>query len=235
MLDRQPRTPQVGRGREWRIRQWRSPLTLVLIAGINQGLALPLVWAGTVAAQVPSRYTLSQVFEAAPVRVMAGATIPVRHEKEKIIVTPEETAPVTLIVAENLTSQGRVLIPAGSQIEGQLQPAEGGTQFVARSLTLSNTGRKVALDATSKVVTRTQEIDKGTNVRSILTGAAAGAGAAALITLITGHRLNLGVILGGAGLGALGGVLIDGRKKAKVIVVEPVQDLELTLRSPLTL
>ncbi len=218
-----------------RMRQWRSPIALLLTAGISQGAVMPTVWAGTIPTPVPTTYTLTQLFEATPVRVMAGATIPVRHDKEKIIVTPQETAPVTLIVAENLTSQGRVLIPAGSQIEGQLQPTEGGTQFVARSLTIGNTGRKVALDATSKVVTRTQEIDKGTNVRSILTGAAAGAGAAALITLITGHRLNLGVILGGAGLGALGGVLIDGRKKAKVIVVEPVQDLELTLRSPLTL
>jgi hypothetical protein len=47
----------------------------------------------------------------------AGTQIPVEFEKEKILVTKEETVPVTLKVAANLkTSGGAILVPYGTQI-----------------------------------------------------------------------------------------------------------------------
>jgi hypothetical protein len=80
-------------------------------------------------------------------------------------------------------------------------------------------------------VRRTQEISKGANTTSILTGAAVGGGAAAAISAITGDRsINVPEVLGGAGLGALGGYFL-GRKKVDAIVVYPKQDLDVKLRS----
>jgi len=91
------------------------------------------------------------------------------------------------------------------------------------------------IDATSEVVTRTQEIVPGTNTDAVLKGAAVGAGAATIISGVTGKkRITLGKILIGAGAGALGG-LVFGKKRADVIVVKPNTDLTLTLNAALTL
>ena len=165
-----------------------------------------------------------------------GTTIPVMYdEAEKIVVTPTETVPITLKVAANIRSRsGTILIPAGSEVVGELQPANGGSQFVAQELVLYG-NRRQSIDATSQVITQTREINRGTNTGSILKGAAIGAAAATAISVLTGdNRAGILEILGGAGLGAVGGVLL-GRQKAEVVVINPDTDLNLTLRSSLAL
>ena len=165
-----------------------------------------------------------------------GTRIPVMYDKaEKIVVTPAETMPITLKVAANIRSRsGTILIPAGSEVVGELQPANGGSQFVAQELVLYG-NRRQSIDATSQVITQTREINRGTNTGSILKGAAIGAAAATAISVLTGdNRAGILEILGGAGLGAVGGVLL-GRKKAEVVVINPDTDLNLTLRSSLAL
>jgi len=180
-------------------------------------------------------------FSQAQVRIPAGTYIPTRFtEAERIVVTPEETAPVNLVVATDIrSSMGTVLIPAGSTVRGELRPVGNneGTQFVANTIILRNSSREQGLNATSNVVNRRETISQGTNTRSILTGAAVGAAAAAVIAGITGDRvIEVAEVLGGAGLGALTGWLIRGRRTAEVIVVEPNQgDLNLTLQSDLIL
>lgn len=155
-------------------------------------------------------------------------------EAEKIVVTPTETMPITLKVAANIRSRsGTILIPAGSEVVGELQPANGGSQFVAEELV--RYGIRQPIDATSQVITQTREINRGTNTGSILKGAAIGAAAATAISVLTGdNRAGILEILGGAGLGAVGGVLL-GRQKAEVVVINPDTDLNLTLRSSLAL
>jgi len=75
--------------------------------------------------------------------------------------------PLTLTVAAIVNRSGSVLIPAGSQVIGQLQPANGGSQFVANWL-------YTRVDATSRVINQTQ-VRRGANTGSRKVGAAAAA------------------------------------------------------------
>jgi len=221
------------------LRRWQSPPALVIILGIASSAIAPLTMPAPVDAK-PAPYLVGQLFPSQPssrrLAIPAGTRIPVRYDKaEKIVVLPTETAPLTLTVARNIRStSGVLLIPAGSQIKGNLKPAEGGSQFVADDLTLTD-GTTFPLDATSQVVTKTQEIQPGADTSSILKGAAIGAAAATVISGVTGRRrITVGKILLGGGLGALGGLLL-GKKRADVVVINPNTDLALTLNSKLAL
>lgn len=186
--------------------KWRSGTMAILALGIAVGAAAPSFAPAPAVAQRSSQYSVG--------RIAAGTNIPVNYEKEKIIVTPDETAPLTLTVAQDIrSSQGRVVIPSGSEISGQLQPARRGSQFVARELRIGR--KRYRLDANSRVVTRTESIERGANGNSIVKGAAIGAAAAAAISGITGDKaIATEEVLGGAGIGAIAGVLL-GRKKSR--------------------
>ncbi len=167
----------------------------------------------------------------------SGTSIPVRYDKDKIVVMPDETMKVTLTVASDVTNNdGRVVIPQGSQITGDLQPASGGSQFVAREITIyrrmaDKQSTPFSINGTSNVVTRIEEVKKGASATSILTGAAVGGAAAAAIAAITGdHAIATEELLGGAGLGALGGLFLN-RKKVDAVVIYPERDLTVRLTS----
>ncbi len=167
--------------------------------------------------------------------VPEGFVIPVEYEEEKILVTPEETVPVTLLVAANVRDSRRnTLIPYGSEILGQIQPSdeESGSLFVAKEIVFPD-GTSHSLDAVSNVVTRTETVKKGANTGDILKGAAIGAGAAALLSEIFGDIETLEV-LGGAGAGAVAGLLLGGNK-AELVSIDPNNDLDLTLQSDLVI
>lgn len=211
--------------------KWRSTTAAILALGITLGTSAPLVVATPAAAQRWSQFD--------SIRIPSGSVIPVSYEKDKIVVTPDETAPLTVTVARDIrTSQGRVLIPAGSEIVGQLQPATGrnrkGTQFVARELII-NRRQRYRIDGNSGIITRTERVQKGANGGSVAGGAALGAAAAAALAGITGdNAIATEEVLGGAGIGALVGVLF-GRRSVDVIVIRPEQDLAVRLRSDIVL
>jgi hypothetical protein len=170
------------------------------------------------------------------VTIPSGTTIPIRYnDAKKIVIRPNESLPLTLNVAANVrTRSGTILIPAGSQIVGQLQPVSGGSQFVAKELVFSENHRQ-PLDATSDVITKTEEVRQGGDNSAILQGALLGGAAAAAIAIITGdHAIATEEVLGGAALGALGQLLL-GQTKTEVIVINPNTDLNLTLHSNLAL
>ena len=165
-----------------------------------------------------------------------GTSIPVKYDKaNKILVTKDETAPLTLTVSQNvITDQGDVLIPAGSQVVGELKPVknQNGSQFVADKLVLT-TGQEYKLNATSEVITNTETIKKGTSTRAIIKNAALGAGAAAAVSAVTGDRaIATEEVLGGAGIGALVG-LFFGKKKVDLIAIDPNTDLQMTIEQNL--
>lgn len=166
--------------------------------------------------------------------IPSGTTIPVMYEKDKILVTKEETVPVTLQVAANVKNRyGTILIPYGSQIVGEIEPAGSGSRFVAKELII-NEDRRQYLEASSNVVTKTEEVRKD-SVDSILKGAAIGAAAATAISAVTGDKaIATEEVLGGAGLGALGGWLL-GKKRVEVVSINPETDLDLTVNSDLDL
>lgn len=227
-----------------RVNSWKSRTATFMALAIATSATIPLVTSTSASAQLfprqpyPSRtqpYPTTPYPQSTQVTIPAGTSIPVRYDKaERILVSPDETMDLTVTVATNIvTRNGAVLIPAGSQIVGQIQPVYGGSQFVAREL-IVNQNRRQNISATSRVVSQTEEITRGSNTRSILKGAAIGAAAAAAVAAITGDRaIATEEVLGGAGLGALSGVLL-GRRRTEVVVINP-SDLNLTLNSNLPL
>ncbi len=212
---------------------WKAGTSALMALAIATGSTAQIVFTAPASAQLfpqspPSRTTTQ-------VTIPSGTSIPVRYDQaEKIVITPTETMPVTLTVAANIVNRsGSILIPAGSLVVGQMQPADGGSEFVAREL-VTYQGRRQPINASSNVISTTQ-VSQGASTGNILKGAAVGAAAAAALGGLTGDRkITLGEVLIGTGVGA-GGGLVLGRKKADVVVVDPDTDLDLTLRSSLAL
>ena len=170
-----------------------------------------------------------------PNSVPRGFVIPVEYEEEKILLTPEETVPVTLLVAANIRDSRRnTLIPYGSEILGQIEPsADGsGSLFVAQEIVFPD-GTTQSIDAVSDVVTRKETVKRGANTGDILKGAAIGGAAAAVLSEIFG---DIGAIevLGGAGAGAIAGLLLGGNE-VELVSIDPNNDLDLTLQDSLAL
>ncbi|MDR9402681.1 MAG: hypothetical protein RI580_04510, partial [Halothece sp. Uz-M2-17] len=196
------------------------------------GVTTPLVFSAPASAQLLNR----QVAQNRRVAIPSGVSLPVRYEEaEKIVVLPGETVPVTLNIAANIKDrQGRILIPYGSELVGEVQPAGDGARFVAQELKISGSSSQ-PINATSQVITRRETIDRGASTGDILEGAAIGAAAASVIAGITGDRaIATEEVLGGAGLGALGGLLL-GKDEVEVISIDPNEDLDITLNSRLAL
>ncbi len=197
--------------------------------------------AGQVSA-INSAYVVGQTQPTTPptpqaITIPSGTTIPVKYDQaERILVTKEETAPLTLTVAQNVvTSSGTILIPAGSTVVGELRPAQGGSQFYAQELVSSSGGQRYNISATSEVITKTERIRKGINVGNVVKNAALGAAAAAAISAITGDRaIATEEVLGGAGVGTLVGLFL-GRNSVDLVAIDPDTDLQLTLTSNLVL
>ncbi|NJL78985.1 MAG: S-layer homology domain-containing protein [Richelia sp. RM2_1_2] len=166
----------------------------------------------------------------ANVTIPEGTVLPVKYDKaEKILVTKDETAPLTLTISQNVvTDTGNLVIPAGSRVVGQLQPASGGSQFVAQKLILT-TGKEYNINATSGIIDKTETIRKGTSVKGIVKNTALGAGAAAAVAAVTGDRaVATEEVLGGAAIGAITGIFFN-KKSVDLIVIDPNTDLEMTI------
>ncbi|MGD1917921.1 MAG: hypothetical protein ACFCAD_02970, partial [Pleurocapsa sp.] len=142
----------------------------------------------------------SRTIEIAPNTVPRGFVIPVEYDEDKILVTPDETIPITLYVAANVKDNRRnILIPYGSEIVGEIKPNqdESGSFFMAQELIFPD-GTAQSISAFSKVVTRKETIKKGANAQEILQGAAIGAAAATVLSEIFGD-IDFLEVLGGAG------------------------------------
>jgi hypothetical protein len=208
--------------------RWKSGTAMTLAMTMASSIAIPFTLIRPAAA---SPIQIAQRFpDSWRNTIQSGTQIPITFNKDEIIVTPDETAPVKLTVAEDITtSGGEVLIPEGSVIEGEMTPAGDGTQFVAKTLVIDDRDIETSIDASSDVITRRETINQRSNPR-VLERAAIGGAAAAVLAEVFG-RIDLWEVLGGAGLGALSSVLIRDRKEVEVIRVNPEEDLTLTLQS----
>lgn len=212
------------------IRNWKSTTAVIIALGMSASATAPIFLASPASAQFSNSVTQRRDY-----RIPSGTAIQVRYDSaEKIVVSPNETTNLTLTVDSDVVSRdGEILIPARSQVVGELRPARGGSQFVARELILPG-GQRRSINASSDIITETQEVRKGTNLTSLLTGAAVGSAAAALIAGITGdRRIDALEVLAGTGTGTLGGLLLGGRRSNEVVVIDPNSDLDLRLNSDL--
>lgn len=196
-----------------------------------------LVSEGT-AQTISSQYIVDTAPVATNFTIPAGTTIPVKYTKDKILVTKDETVPLTLTVDANITtSDGKVLIPAGSEVMGELRPAadQGGSQFVAQSIKMN--GQTMTVNASSGVITTTETVRKGVNVGNLVRDTALGTAAAAAIAAVTGDRaIATEELLIGGGAGAVLNLIATflGRNSIDLIAIQPDTDLDLKLNSPLT-
>jgi hypothetical protein len=216
------------------VSSWRAKTALLIALSLTSSSIAPFTLSTTPA-------FAQRIIAQSQVVVPAGTTIAVEYTEtknaDKIVVTPTETAPLSLTVKTDVKApMGAILIPAGSTVKGQLQPANGGTQYVATEIILPNNGKKLAVNATSQVVTRQETIRKGAKTTTILAGTVAGAGAAAALSGIIGGGKSITPlrVLAGAGVGTAAGAVL-GRRKVDVIVVKPNEDLTLTLQSNLVI
>jgi hypothetical protein len=195
--------------------KYLNPNQLSSRAEVSAFLCQALSSTGQSASVIPTQY-IAGAGSVQQAGVLAGTPIPVRYSAaQRIIVAPNETADVTLTVAQDVrNSQGVVAIPAGSQIIGQVQPANGGSQFVARTLIIN--GQQYALNAASNVISTTRNV-RDPNFLQILGGAALGSAAAAGISGITGDRnITAQTVLLGTSLGAATGASV-GRNVGSTI------------------
>ncbi|PNW46121.1 UNVERIFIED_CONTAM: hypothetical protein BEN50_12100 [Euhalothece sp. KZN 001] len=204
----------------------------VLSLFLGMGVTTPLLLSNPASAQ----FVHSNIAQVRRIAIPSGVSLPVRYdEAEKIVVLPDETVPVTLQIAANIKDrQGRILIPYGSELVGEVQPVGNGARFVAQELKVAGESSQ-SINASSQVVTRRETVKRGASTGDILEGAAIGAAAASVIAGITGDRaIATEEVLGGVGLGALGGLLL-GKDEVEVISINPNQDLDITLNSRLAL
>lgn len=219
---------------------WKSSAAALMAMAITTGAVTPLLTFAPAQAQ----FNLNQSFGRTST-IPVNVTLPVTYDKEKIVVTLGEKIPLTLRISEDIIdSSRRILIPANTEVVGELQPAnvnrgsgknnKQGVRFVARELVFSS-GRRQTIYANSRTITETQKISKGTDTGQILTDAAIGAGAASVIALITGNRkIEALEPIGGAAAGALASVLLR-KKQNEVFVIKPETDLDITLTQNLIL
>ncbi|HIK56665.1 MAG TPA: hypothetical protein IGS37_16070 [Synechococcales cyanobacterium M55_K2018_004] len=212
---------------------WQKTTSFFLALGLSVTSAIPLMGSVAEARVVPQQ--TAQLFRNGNGPVLREGTLirTTYNAAERIIVKTDETAKLTLTVAEDVLSErGTVLIRRGSAIEGEIRPVDGGSQFFAETLVPASSNRRFPIAATSDVITRTETITRRSNP-NILRGAAIGAAAAAILAEIFG-RIDLGEVLAGAGLGVLGEILLRRPREVEVVVIDPNTDLDLRLTTDFT-
>ena len=217
--------------------QWKSGTAALLALSMTAVAATPLMASAEEHRNSPDviqtqRYPENRNDWVIP----AGILIPVKHEDEdvnKILLAPDESMELTLIVSEDVVSRnGKRLIPGGSQINGELIPALDGIQFVSREI-VTPRGRRVNIDASSQIVTETETVSRGVDAGSVIEGALIGGAAAAIIAEITG-KIDVEEPIIGAVLGGIAGALL-GKNKVDLISIDPETDLPLRLNSDIVI
>ncbi|MGL5035932.1 MAG: hypothetical protein ACRC6M_19270 [Microcystaceae cyanobacterium] len=186
----------------------------------------------------PNRYSQTNT----GINIPAGTTIPViANDADTIKITKGESRSLSLNLNANLrSSDGTILIPAGTQVTGQLQATEQGVQYLAQQVIMPN-GQAIPINATSRLLMNYNTEQIGASTADIVMGTLAGAGTATIIAGTTGDRhINALEVLGGAAAGALAGwglpaAGILGGGSLETMTLNPSQDLTLTLQSPLSL
>jgi hypothetical protein len=143
---------------------------------------------------------------------------------ETLLISPGQILPYQLVLDTALQDpSGNVVLPAGSIIEGQFQPAGAGTQFVAKSLIIN--GQPFPLSAQSTVINN-QRDPRQVSGEAIVQDALVGAAAGALLGGLLGNRvISTEKVLGGAAAGAV----IGNVTAPDVAVIKPNTVLNLTV------
>ncbi|MFT0786459.1 hypothetical protein [Synechococcus sp. H55.10] len=186
-------------------------------------------WAG-IPLLAPLLVVAQPLFELGTYRLEQGTIIPVGSLSSEgpQYFYPDTIYPLEVAVTQNIfDNQGRLVIPAGSRVFGQMEPAPGGSRFVATAIVLG--GRTYSLRAVSNIL-HDEKDPRQYSAEAIAQDAAIGAAAGTLLGAITGG-VSAGNVLGGAAAG----VVVGNVTAPQVVVLRPGQSFNLTLEAPLTL
>jgi len=179
----------------------------------------------------PLPYTSPQFSLQSGLQLRAGEVLGASYSSsEPLYLGVNETRAVSFVLTDPLRDRNNmIVVPAGSVVEGQFQPAPGGSQFVSRSVVVN--GRSFPLYAQSSVI-RSQKDPRQTTGEAILGHSLIGAGVGVLLGGLTGDRvIATEEVLGAAALGAV----IGNVSAAEMVVVQPNQPLNLTVTQDLQL
>lgn len=222
--------------------KFSTPNTLktLLIFGVSVIPLSAIFWVSSLSAQtlsIPKKIdTTTHHFI-----LSAGTEIPIKYDQgTKILLTKDETLSLTVQVAENITNaQGKILIPNGSEIIGEIRPSGQGSQFFSHKLLIkcqNQTPLETSINAISQVISHVETLIKGINPDSLLKGAILGDMANKLLNSFrdTHQSETARGGLTAAELEVLGGWLL-GAETLELVSINPAQDLNLTLQSDLVL
>lgn len=155
----------------------------------------------------------SQTANSGAIRIAQASAIPVSSiQQQTLYLSPDRAYSYNLEVERPITVNG-LNIPAGAEIQGQYEPANGGLRYVANSVIIN--GRAYNLNANSPVLNDIKD-PRDTTTGSIAEDAGIGAAGGLILGEILGDA-GLGGAIGGAAAGAaVGNVTAD-----RVVVVEP--------------
>ncbi|MEN9229840.1 MAG: hypothetical protein Q6L68_02950 [Thermostichus sp. DG02_5_bins_236] len=193
-------------------------------------LAAALVGMTGIPSLVPAPVVAQQLFELGAYRLQQGTVIPVGslNSEAPEYFYPDTVYPLELAVTQGIyDAQGRLVIPAGSRIYGQMEPAPGGSRFIGTSIVIG--GRTYSLRASSNII-HDEKDPRQYSGDAIASDAAIGAAAGAVLGALTGG-VSVGNVLGGAAAG----VIVGNVTAPQVVVLRPGQSLNLTLEAPLNL
>ncbi|MEM9817798.1 MAG: hypothetical protein AAF827_15530 [Cyanobacteria bacterium P01_D01_bin.6] len=170
---------------------------------------LPLVVPATARAQTSTPQTLNQL----PV---------VTQTDETLYFDPNTLYELPLAVESSVTVNGRQL-PAGTVIQGRLEPIAGGLQYIATGITAG--GLNQPFTAMSDLLPDVKD-PREASAGAIAGDAAIGAAGGAVIGAVIGDGVSLWEILGGA----VAGVAVGNVTAQRVVVLEPNEPIMLQVQ-----
>lgn len=141
---------------------------------------------------------------------------------ETLYLDPGLRYELPLIVETTTTANGRQL-PAGTVIQGRLEPISGGLQYIATGIEAGGFVR--SLSAQSDLLADVKD-PRETSAGAIASDAAIGAAGGAVLGAVIGNGVSLWEILGGAATG----VAVGNVTAQRVVILEPGEPLMLQMR-----
>lgn len=166
-------------------------------------------------ADIAAAETIAQLRQETSIKVVV-------QSEETLYFTPDATYELPVVVDSAIMLDG-VNIPAGTVINGRLEPVEGGLRYVTTDFEAG--GFRTALLATSDVL-RDVKDPRETSVGSIATDAAIGAAGGAAVGAVIGNGVSLGEVIGGAAVG----VVVGNVTAQRVVIVEPGNPIALQIQ-----
>jgi hypothetical protein len=169
-----------------------------------------------------------QQFNLTALQLYAGTTIPVSLSGSQTTqyYYPDTSYPLALTVPQNIyNSGGWLVIPAGSQIVGELRPVTGGLRFYGHTLQVN--GHSYAVQVSSDTI-HDRKDPREYATGAIVGDAAIGAAGGALIGAVTGD-VDAAEVLGGAAAG----VGVGNITAPQVVVLHPNQTFDVRFDSAL--